>query len=74
LARSFGQSRRTWQRRRRSRCAPSYVRVGRCVFYRVAAVRDWLLKQERNEDSAPRAITRRRIMRGQKCLGGNHVA
>jgi hypothetical protein len=74
LARSFGESRRTWQRRRRIRCAPPYIRVGRCVFYRLSGVRDWLLENERLEKPTPTAVTRRRIMGGRKSTGGRRVA
>jgi hypothetical protein len=56
----LGGSKRTWQRRRRSRAAPPYVRVGRRVFYRVAAVRDWLLKQECHDSAISRAVQRPR--------------
>lgn len=53
-----GVSVRTCQRDRQLRQAPPYVVIGRRVFYRVEAVRDWLLAREQSADrrpSAPRA-------------------
>ena len=46
LARQRGVSVRTCQRDRALRQAPPHVVVGRQVFYRVAAVREWLIAQE----------------------------
>jgi len=60
--RQRGISLRTAQRDRQLRQAPPYILVGKRVMYRIEAVRDWLLNQERNVDrtaSAPRAGGRR---------------
>lgn len=60
--RQRGVSLRTAQRDRQLRQAPPYITVGKRVMYRIEAVRDWLLNQERNVDrtaSAPRAGGRR---------------
>jgi hypothetical protein len=53
-----GVSVRTCQRDRQLRKSPPFVVIGRRVFYRVKAVRDWLLAREQSADrrpSAPRA-------------------
>lgn len=53
---------RTCQRDRRLRQAPPYIIIGRQVFYRIEAVREWLVKNERTVDlavDAPRSRTRR---------------
>jgi hypothetical protein len=41
---------RTCQRDRQLRQAPPYVRFGRRVYYRIEAVREWLVKNERAAD------------------------
>lgn len=48
-----GVSVRTCQRDRQLRQAPPHVAIGRQVFYRVGAVRGWLLTQERTETRSP---------------------
>lgn len=53
-----GVSIRTCQRDRQLRQAPPYVIIGRQVFYRVEAVRNWLIAREQvanRKPSAPRA-------------------
>ena len=50
-----GVSIRTCQRDRQLRQSPPYVVIGRRVFYRVAAVRDWLIARERTADGRPAA-------------------
>lgn len=53
-----GVSLRTCQRDRQLRQSPPFVVVGRRVYYRIEAVRDWLLAREQAADrkpSAPRA-------------------
>ena len=53
-----GVSLRTCQRDRQLRQAPPFVVIGRRVYYRVDAVRDWLIAREQTADrkpSAPRA-------------------
>ena len=46
-ARQRGVTVRTCQRARQLRKAPPYVQFGRRIFYRVDAVREWLIKNER---------------------------
>jgi hypothetical protein len=57
-----GVSLRTCQRDRQLRQAPPYVRFGRRVYYRIEAVREWLVKNERAADrtSAPHTGRRHR--------------
>lgn len=53
-----GVSLRTCQRDRQLRQSPPFVVIGRCVYYRIEAVRIWLLAREQAADrkpSAPRA-------------------
>ena len=53
-----GVSLRTCQRDRQLRQSPPFVVVGRRVYYRIEAVRAWLLAREQAADrrpSAPRA-------------------
>ena len=54
-ARQRGVTPRTCQRDRQLRKAPPYIKLGRQVFYRVEAVRDWLMKNERIADQTPDA-------------------
>ena len=49
-----GVSVRTCVRDRQLRQAPPYVRFGRRVYYRIEAVREWLVKNERAADRTPR--------------------
>ena len=59
-ARRRGVSVRTCQRDRPLRQAPPYVQFGRRIYYRVEAVRDWLVRHEREHDKVPDAIRARR--------------
>lgn len=59
-ARRRGVSLRTCQRDRQLRQAPPYVQFGRRIYYRVEAVRDWLVKNERQVDRTPEAPRFRR--------------
>ena len=43
-----GVTLRTCQRDRQLRKAPPYVQLGRRIFYRQDAVREWLLRNERS--------------------------
>ena len=52
-ARQRDVSVRTCQRDRALRQAPPHVILGNRVFYRVDAVRDWLLERERKADRRP---------------------
>lgn len=61
-ARQRGVSLRTCQRDRQLRQAPPHIVFGRRIYYRIDAVREWLLQQERRAErkaSAPRAGGRR---------------
>ncbi len=46
LARELGVSVDTLARWETSRCGPPLARIGRCVFYRRAAVLEWLESRE----------------------------
>ncbi len=59
-ARERGVTIRTCQRDRMLRQSPPYVIVGRQVYYRIEAVREWLLTQEKNCTREPDALVRRR--------------
>ena len=61
-ARHRGVTVRTCQRARQLRKAPPYIKLGRRIFYRVDAVREWLLKNERADqpDWSSRRRSRRR--------------
>jgi hypothetical protein len=48
-----GVTLRTCQRDRQLRKAPPYIKLGRQVFYRIDAVRDWLMKNERIANQTP---------------------
>jgi hypothetical protein len=53
-----GVSLRTCQRDRQLRQSPPYVVIGRRVYYRIEAVRDWLIAREcsgERKPAAPRA-------------------
>lgn len=50
-----GVSLRTCQRDRQLRQSPPYVIIGRNIYYRVEAVRDWLLAREQNVHRKPNA-------------------
>jgi hypothetical protein len=50
-----GVSLRTCQRDRQLRQSPPYVVIGRQVYYRVEAVREWLIARERSTDRRPTA-------------------
>ena len=61
-ARQRGVSLRTCQRDRALRKAPPYVLIGKQVYYRVAAVREWLLAQERS------SVSKSIVARGRRGL------
>ena len=48
-----GVSLRTCQRDRQPRQSPPYVVIGRQVYYRIEAVRAWLLARERSGERNP---------------------
>jgi hypothetical protein len=53
-ARQRGVSLRTCQRERALRKAAPHVVLGKIVYYRIAAVREWLVRQERSSsDTRP---------------------
>jgi len=47
-----GVSLRTVQRERAQRIGPPFIKLGRAVFYRPAAIEDWLLAQEQTQPRA----------------------
>jgi hypothetical protein len=59
-ARQRGVSVRTCQRDRALRKAPPHLVLGKQVFYRVSAIRSWLLEQERSFKTAVQTVGRRR--------------
>ena len=52
-ARIRGVTIRTCQRDRQLRKAPPYIQLGRRIFYRIDALREWLVKNERADDQTP---------------------
>jgi hypothetical protein len=62
-ARQRGVSLRTCQRDRALRQSPPYVVIGRQVYYRIEAIREWLLTRESHSTRLPQSIQNRR---GQK--------
>ena len=50
-----GVSLRTCQRDRQLRQAPPFVLIGRQVYYRLEAIRDWLIAREQAADRKPTA-------------------
>lgn len=50
-----GVSLRTVQRDRQLRQAPPFVVMGRRIYYRVEALREWLIARERRENRQPAA-------------------
>jgi len=57
--RQRGVSLRTAQRDRQLRQAPPYLIVGKKVYYRIAAVREWMLRQEHREVRKSQPVRRR---------------
>lgn len=49
---------RTCQRDRQLRKSPPYIQFGRRVYYRIDAVREWLMKNERAADAKRRSAIR----------------
>jgi hypothetical protein len=56
LARELSRDTRTLQRWRAQRVGPPYIRMGRQILYRRAAVREWLIALEQRQPRASRAI------------------
>ena len=50
-----GVSLRTCQRDRQLRQAPPFVLIGRQAYYRLEAIRDWLIAREQAADRKPTA-------------------
>jgi hypothetical protein len=59
-ARQRGVSIRTCQRDRALRQAPPYTIIGRQVYYRIEAVRAWMLTRERSAERQPETPRTRR--------------
>ncbi|MBF0561006.1 MAG: hypothetical protein HQL37_03100 [Alphaproteobacteria bacterium] len=55
-----GVSIRTCQRDRALRQGPPYTLIGRQVYYRIEAVRAWMLSRERGAERQPEAPRTRR--------------
>ena len=51
-ARLTGRNVRTVQRERARRTGPAFIRIGRKVYYRKAAIETWLLAQEQVQPRA----------------------
>jgi hypothetical protein len=58
-ARQRGVSLRTCQRERALRKAPPHVVLGKHIYYRIAAAREWLLRNERSFDDRRPSVSRR---------------
>jgi hypothetical protein len=56
-----GVSLRTCQRDRQLRQAPPHVIIGKKIYYRADAVREWMLVRERSDDRSPTAPRARRV-------------
>lgn len=54
-ARSRGVSVRTIQRERAQRIGPPFIKLGRFIYYRPAAIEQWLIAQEQAQPRAGRA-------------------
>tara|TARA_R110002096_G_C14294401_1_gene697862 strand:+ start:485 stop:703 length:219 start_codon:yes stop_codon:yes gene_type:complete len=52
FAAARGVSVRTVQRERALREGPSFIRLGRCIYYRPAAIDAWLLAKEQSQPRA----------------------
>ena len=59
-ARQRGVSVRTCQRDRALRQSPPYVVIGRQVYYRIEAVREWLVARESNATRTAQSLQNRR--------------
>jgi hypothetical protein len=58
-ARQRDVSLRTCQRERALRRAPPHVVLGKQVYYRIAAIREWLVSQERSFQTEVRPYNKR---------------
>lgn len=52
-----GVSIRSVQRERAQRVGPPFIKVGRKVYYRPAAIEAWLLSKEQVQPRSPRALS-----------------
>jgi hypothetical protein len=59
-ARQRGVSVRTCQRDRTLRQSPPYVVIGRQVYYRIEAIREWLVSRESNATRIAQSLQNRR--------------
>jgi hypothetical protein len=60
-ARQRGVSVRTCQRDRALRKSPPYSALGKQILYRVSAVREWLVRNERSSETQPRSYRKSRL-------------
>jgi hypothetical protein len=58
-AKQRGVTLRTCQRDRALRQSPPYVIMGRQVYYRLEAIREWLVKREQSNDKTPKSFAKR---------------
>lgn len=54
LATELDVTRRTIERWHAQRIGPPRIKIGKRVYYRGAAVREWILSQEQEQPRAPR--------------------
>jgi hypothetical protein len=54
-AKARGLTLRTIQRERAQRLGPPFIRLGRNIFYRPAAIEAWLLAQEQEQPRAKKS-------------------
>ncbi len=59
-ARQRGVSIRTTQRDRAMRQSPPHVVIGRQVYYRIEAAREWLLARENSSTRLPQSLAGKR--------------
>ncbi len=62
LAAQIGVTIRTLQRWRQLRQGPPWLSIGRSVFYRAAATREWILQRERGEPQIHRRKRGRQVV------------
>jgi hypothetical protein len=71
-ARGRGVTLRTCQRDRQLRKAPPYTKLGRQIFYRIDALREWMVNHERTADQTLDA-SRSRASRSPYVSRGNRA-
>ncbi|ATX66945.1 DNA-binding protein [Roseinatronobacter bogoriensis subsp. barguzinensis] len=51
-----GRNVRSVQRERSQRIGPAFIRIGRKIYYRKAAIEEWLIAQEQSQPRTRRAV------------------